>query len=205
MPETIAREERVAEEPRGVFGHDQRDRMRLPARERARCAVGHVVQLGDRPLHRFERRRAHRRRAVHDARDRRSRDARRRGDLFDRDACSRRGLDAHVSAPLGCYPASGSRRSRSSARSAMIRAYSRPLSLTDALLRVVVDADDAEALLVAPRPLEVVEHRPVEVAAHIDARVDRVEDRAEVPAQELDALVVVHARRRRPRRRGSSS
>src|SRR6478735_9840309 len=60
------------------------------------------------------------------------------------------------------------------------------------LLGVVVDADDAEPLLVPPGPLEVVQQRPVEVAAHIDPGLDRVEDRAEMHTEELRALVVVH-------------
>ncbi len=77
-------EERVAEEPRGVFGHDERDRVRLAARERARGAVGHVVQLVDRALDRLERGRADGGRAVHDARDRRPRHTGGRRDLFDR-------------------------------------------------------------------------------------------------------------------------
>src|SRR5829696_5660245 len=54
--------------------------------------------------------------------------------------------------------------------------------LHGALLGVVVDPDDAEPLLIAPRPLEVVEQRPVEVAAHIDTGIDGVQDRTEVRA-----------------------
>src|SRR6478672_11767371 len=50
-----------------------------------------------------------------------------------------------------------------------------PARLDRALLRGVVDAHEPEALVVAPRPLVVVHERPVEVAAHVDAHVDRVE------------------------------
>src|SRR5690606_13301302 len=62
-----------------------------------------------------------------------------------------------------------------------------------ALLGVVVHTDDPEPLGVAPRPLEVVQQRPVEVAAHVHALLDRVEDGGDVTAQELGALDVVDA------------
>ena len=69
--------------------------------------------------------------------------------------------------------------------------------LRRAQLGVVVDPDDAEALAVSERPLEVVEQRPCEVAPQIDALFDRCVRRGEMVAQVLDA-----ARDRRPRRRG---
>src|SRR3954454_12616749 len=59
--------------------------------------------------------------------------------------------------------------------------------LGDAPLRRVVDVDEAEALGVAVLPLEVVEHRPGEVAPHVDPVGDRLRQRAEVRPQVLDA------------------
>src|SRR5690606_6136397 len=64
--------------------------------------------------------------------------------------------------------------------------------LHDALLGVVLDAHDAEALPVSPRPLVVVEQRPVEVSAHVDTRVDRVGDRLHVLDEEVRAVGVGH-------------
>src|SRR4051794_9947321 len=65
--------------------------------------------------------------------------------------------------------------------------------LDGALLGFIVDSQDPESLLVTPCPLEVVEERPVEVAADVDALVDRIEDRPEVQAEEVDPLLVVDA------------
>ena len=192
MPETIAAKNGSPKKRVVSSGTIERDRVRLPARERARGAVGHVVEVGDRPLDRFERLGAHRRRPVHDARDRRSRDARGRGDLLDRDGAPHR-VRAHARCPpLGCYDATVAGVQVECALADDPTVFP-PAVLDGALLGVVVDSDDAESLLVAPRPLEVVEQRPVEVAAHVDAGIDRVEDRAEVHAEEVGALVVVHA------------
>ena len=76
-------EERVAEEPRGVFGHHEGEGHRGAAGKGASSPVGHVVEVGDRALHRLERGRTHRRRPVHDARHRRSRHTRGGRHLFD--------------------------------------------------------------------------------------------------------------------------
>src|SRR6185295_14546919 len=59
--------------------------------------------------------------------------------------------------------------------------------------RPVVDVDDAEALRIAMAPLEVVEQRPGEVAAHGGALFDRAADGAEVLAQVSDAQGIVDA------------
>ena len=53
--------------------------------------------------------------------------------------------------------------------------------LRDAPLRLEVDVDDPEALRVPVLPLEVVEQRPDEVAAHVDPGGDRLLDGREVP------------------------
>src|ERR1700728_420430 len=58
-------------------------------------------------------------------------------------------------------------------------------------LRGVIDEDHTEALLVAPRPLEVIEQRPHEVAGERHPVGDRPGRRTEVLAQVLDALEVV--------------
>src|SRR5919112_120467 len=54
-----------------------------------------------------------------------------------------------------------------------------------------VDVDQPESLLVAPRPLEVVQERPDVVAAHVDALMQRRKDRAEVVTQVVDPVRVV--------------
>jgi hypothetical protein len=51
------------------------------------------------------------------------------------------------------------------------------------VLRREVDVDDAEALRVSERPLEVVEQRPAEVAAQVDAVGDRALAGGEMLAQ----------------------
>src|SRR5690349_24802523 len=58
-------------------------------------------------------------------------------------------------------------------------------------LALEVDGDDPEAAGVAVLPLEVVEQRPDVVAAHIHALADSELDRADVVAQERDALRVL--------------
>src|SRR5690606_31145426 len=63
--------------------------------------------------------------------------------------------------------------------------------LGGALLRLVVDVDDAEPLVVAVRPLEVVQERPHEVAAHVDALLDRGVDRTQVGIDERETLRIV--------------
>src|SRR5690348_16899542 len=63
--------------------------------------------------------------------------------------------------------------------------------LDGALLRLVVDVDEPEALCVAELPLEVVHQRPVAVAEHRHALRDRVVDGGEVVAEERDAARVV--------------
>src|SRR5580700_1220283 len=55
-----------------------------------------------------------------------------------------------------------------------------------------VDVDDAEPLLVAPRPLEVVQQRPYEVPGQVGAVVDRAGGCVQVLVQVLDPLQVVH-------------
>src|SRR5690606_4004219 len=47
--------------------------------------------------------------------------------------------------------------------------------LHGALLSVVVDAHDSEALVVPPGPLEVVHQRPVEEAPHVDSRLGGIQ------------------------------
>src|SRR5690606_30264639 len=64
--------------------------------------------------------------------------------------------------------------------------------LGDALLGRVVDVDQAEALVVAEGPLEVVHQRPGGVAAHVGALLDRVVDRGDVRPQVVDPLGVDH-------------
>src|SRR5690606_1556602 len=59
-----------------------------------------------------------------------------------------------------------------------------------ATLRLLVDMHDAEPLVVAPRPLEVVQQRPVEVSPHVHARLHRIEHGVEVLAHILGALRV---------------
>src|SRR5580765_557610 len=65
--------------------------------------------------------------------------------------------------------------------------------LDRARLRLVVDVDQAEAVLVALGPLEVVEDRPVEVALDRDAGRDRRRQLAQVARHEVDAIGIVHA------------
>src|SRR6266550_2278845 len=59
--------------------------------------------------------------------------------------------------------------------------------LDRALLRGVVDMDDAESLGVAERPLVIVKQRPREVSAQIDALRHRVVRGAQVLSQVLDS------------------
>src|ERR1700730_5507102 len=59
--------------------------------------------------------------------------------------------------------------------------------------RVVVDVDKPEALAVAERPLEIVEQRPHEIAAHRDSDLYCVEHRAEIVAQISDTLRVANS------------
>ena len=54
-----------------------------------------------------------------------------------------------------------------------------------------VDADESEPLLVAPRPLEVVQQRPHVVAADVDTLAERLEDRPQVRLQVVDPVPVV--------------
>ena len=63
--------------------------------------------------------------------------------------------------------------------------------LRDALLGLVVDVDQAEALLVAVGPLEVVEQRPGVVAGHRHAVLDRARELEQVAVHEVDALRIV--------------
>src|SRR3954454_24150672 len=63
--------------------------------------------------------------------------------------------------------------------------------LGGALEGLEVDVDEPEALGVAEGPLEVVQQRPHEVAAQVDALADRAVGRAEVPVEVLDADRVV--------------
>src|SRR5215218_1177127 len=58
-------------------------------------------------------------------------------------------------------------------------------------LRRVVHVHQSEALRVAVLPLEVVEHRPREVAPDVDAVGDRPRERADVRAQVLDPARVL--------------
>src|SRR5919106_5999199 len=58
-------------------------------------------------------------------------------------------------------------------------------------LRLAVDGDQAERRAVAERPLEVVEQRPVEVAAHVEAVVQAATHATQRLADVLDALVVI--------------
>src|SRR5918992_335951 len=64
--------------------------------------------------------------------------------------------------------------------------------LRDALLGLVVDVEDSESLRVAEGPLEVVEERPEEVAAHADARLDGVVERDEMLTEIPNSLEVSH-------------
>src|SRR5258708_6660659 len=59
------------------------------------------------------------------------------------------------------------------------------------LERRVVDMDEAEALAEAEAPFEIVEQRPDEIALHVDARDDGVENGAEIAAQIFDPLAVM--------------
>src|SRR5262245_34312832 len=63
--------------------------------------------------------------------------------------------------------------------------------LHGAHLRRAVDRDDPEPHPVPERPLEVVEQRPVEEPAHVDAVLDRLRDREERVPEVADALRVV--------------
>src|SRR3954447_12710147 len=65
----------------------------------------------------------------------------------------------------------------------------RPLG--HAPLRRVVDVHEPEALGVAVLPLEVVEHRPREVAPHVDPVGDRPRERSEVRVQVVDPARVL--------------
>src|SRR5688572_1695011 len=64
--------------------------------------------------------------------------------------------------------------------------------LRRALLRLVVDVDETEAILVALAPLEVVEDRPVEVAGDRHAFRRGALEAAEIVREEVDALRIVH-------------
>src|SRR5690606_38891836 len=82
---------------------------------------------------------------------------------------------------------------RGSDRSGCDDASVLPAALLDrALLRLVVDAHDAEALGVAPRAFVVVHERPVEVAAHVGTLLDGIQRRRDVVAQELGAIGIGH-------------
>ena len=61
-----------------------------------------------------------------------------------------------------------------------------------AQLRRVVDVHEAEALLVAVAPLEVVHQRPREVSAHVHALAHRLVDGGEVAVEVARALRIVH-------------
>ena len=63
--------------------------------------------------------------------------------------------------------------------------------LEDALLRLEIDMHQPEAHRIAEGPFEVVHQRPGEIAAQVDAGLDRVVDRPQVLA------VVVHPQRDR--------
>src|SRR6266542_4905304 len=61
------------------------------------------------------------------------------------------------------------------------------------LERREVDVDHAEALPVAPRPLEVVEQRPDEVPLHRRSRLDGATDGRDVTLEVVPPLRVAHA------------
>src|SRR5438034_10764753 len=63
--------------------------------------------------------------------------------------------------------------------------------LHGARLGLAIDRDEAERRPVPERPLEVVEQRPVEVAAYVEAVIEAVADAAQRFRDVLDALVVV--------------
>ena len=73
----------------------------------------------------------------------------------------------------------------------MTSRYHHALSRRRPLLRGPVDVDDAEAHVVSVRPLEVVEQRPLEVAAHVHAFVDRRPERPQVGVEVADATHVM--------------
>src|SRR5262245_3794748 len=62
--------------------------------------------------------------------------------------------------------------------------------LGGAVLGGEVDVDEAEALVEALRPLEVVHQRPDEVAAHVHAGLHRLVHRPDVAVQVADPLLV---------------
>src|SRR5690625_7309295 len=64
--------------------------------------------------------------------------------------------------------------------------------LGDPLLGPIVDVHDSEPFPVAPRPLEVVQQRPCEVAAHVGAFRDRVGDGADMGFERGPPIVVLH-------------
>src|SRR5215831_9723347 len=64
-------------------------------------------------------------------------------------------------------------------------------ALDRALLRAVIDVHDAEAPLIPERPLEVIEQRPHEVPANIDALLDGLIDGGQMPLQKRNALRIV--------------
>jgi hypothetical protein len=66
-----------------------------------------------------------------------------------------------------------------------------PAVLDGALEAVVVDPDDAEPLAEAVAPFEVVEQRPDEVTAHVDAALHGAMHGRDVPAEVVDALRIV--------------
>ncbi len=78
------REVGVSEEERRVLGDDQRDRARGAAGQRPGGPVRHVVQLGDRGVHRGHHVGADLRRAVHDSAHGRARHVRLTRDLLER-------------------------------------------------------------------------------------------------------------------------
>src|SRR5262245_48056497 len=87
----------------------------------------------------------------------------------------------------------------------MTFAYQRALSLMCAL-GLEVDVHDPEALRRAVGPLEVVEQRPDEVSAHVDALFDRGVDGLDVGTQIVDAQRIRQTRtvqRRRVEERGA--
>src|SRR5687768_8479606 len=59
-------------------------------------------------------------------------------------------------------------------------------------LSFVVDADEPETLPITLGPLEVVEQRPDEVAADVDALADRLVQCAQMPVEVVDAGGVVN-------------
>ena len=195
-------EERVGEDLGGGLGDDERHDLGAFARERACCPVGHIVEVGDRFVDRLDHLGRDLRGPVDHPGHGRARNSGQRRDRFERrHSAAFEFLRGHLVVPPGPVSMLGVCGKRAGEAVGRDGCCVRPLDdarvleaavFHDPLLRLVVDTDDPEPLVVAPRPFEVVEQRPHEVAPHIRPLRDRFADRVDVRPDVRRALAVVN-------------